>query len=71
MKKYIRPCLAIIALAFFGLSIQSQKVLAVGADKACVYTVDTPDSTRVDCFGAGSVCSGVAECPAPKLGQLN
>jgi hypothetical protein len=68
MIKRIYHRLGVLLVVVLGLSYNSSEVEAFEGDKACIYTVDTPDSIRVDCFGAGSVCSGVADCPAPQLG---
>ena len=68
MKKIIYQGLFAIVLVGLGWTLKIPEAKAIGADKACVYTVDTPDSLRVDCFGSGSVCSSAASCPVPQFG---
>ncbi|MBB6327516.1 hypothetical protein FHS59_003159 [Algoriphagus iocasae] len=58
-----------LMVSSFMVFLKTNQVKGSGGDKACVYTVDTPDSMRVDCFGEGSMCSMILACPKPKFGN--
>lgn len=70
MKKRKITILASLSFVVLAFAFETRLSYAESGDKACVYTVDTPDSIRVDCFGSGSVCNSVANCPAPQIGFL-
>ena len=58
-----------LTVSVFMLVFKTNQVKGSGGDKACVYTIDTPDSMRVDCFGEGSMCSFVIACPKANFGN--
>jgi hypothetical protein len=53
----------LIASVMF-LSIPNNRVLASGEShqKACVFTVTTPDHAEVDCKNTGTTCTTVMNC---------